>query len=228
MQVKICGIQNENELLTAVNAGADAVGFLVGQLHESKTFILASTAGRLAQQLPPYVTPAIVTHLTEAEDINEIMRRANIFTVQVHGAANEEIFKLRDLLPPFAKIIIAEYIKDLRDILPLEELYPVVDAVMLDCYNRGVETIGRESEDATYNWRDAAEFVSQCPLPVIIGGALSDENVAEAIKQTMPYAVDACNSLKDSENQSCDQEKCANYVKNAKMAFLIKTDKKLT
>ena len=56
MQVKICGIQNEYELRTAVAAGADAVGFLVGQLHKSKTFILASTAGRLAQQLPPYVT----------------------------------------------------------------------------------------------------------------------------------------------------------------------------
>ena len=109
MQIKICGIQNEHELQTAIDAGADAVGFLVGQLHRSKTFILASTASRLAQQLPPYISPVIVTHLTKAEEIEEIMTRANIYTVQLHGVANEEIFKLRDLLPVHAKIIICEY-----------------------------------------------------------------------------------------------------------------------
>ncbi len=221
MQIKICGIQNEHELQTAIDAGADAVGFLVGQLHRSKTFILASTAGRLAQQLPPYISPVIVTHLTKAEEIEEIMLRANIYTVQLHGAANEEIFKLRDLLPPYAKIIVAEYIKNLNDLLSLEELYPVVNAITLDCYNREVALIGQQNENKAYNWRDAAEFVSQCPLPVIIAGGLSDENVAEAIKQIMPYGVDACSYLKDEETQICDQEKCVNYVRNAKLAFLV-------
>ncbi|MDD5596839.1 MAG: phosphoribosylanthranilate isomerase [Victivallaceae bacterium] len=220
MQVKICGIQNEYELRTAVDAGADAVGFLVGQLHRSKTFILASTAGRLAQQLPPYITPVIVTHLVEAEEIAEIMNRANIFTVQLHGVANEEIFKLRDLLPPYAKIIVAEYIKNLNDIMGLEELYPVINAVTLDCYNKEVSQIGEPGEDKDYHWRDAAEFVSQCPLPVIISGGLSGENVAGAIKEIMPYGVDACSYLKDSETEICDRQKCIDYVKNAKLAFL--------
>ncbi|MFA6715218.1 MAG: phosphoribosylanthranilate isomerase [Victivallales bacterium] len=220
MQVKICGIQNEYELRTAVDAGADAVGFLVGQLHRSKTFILASTAGRLAQQLPPYITPVIVTHLIEAEEIVEIMKRANIFTVQLHGVANEEIFKLRDLLPPYAKIIVAEYIKNLKDLMGLEELYPVINAVTLDCYNKEVTLIGEPGEGKDYHWRDAAEFVNQCPLPVIISGGLSGGNVADAIKEIMPYGVDACSYLKDGETEICDQKKCIDYVKNAKLAFL--------
>ena len=220
MQIKICGIQNEHELQTAIDAGADAVGFLVGQLHRSKTFILASTAGRLAQQLPPYITPVIVTHLVEAKEIEEIMTRANIYTVQLHGVANEEIFKLRDLLPAHAKIIVAEYIKKLNDLLGLEEIYPAINAIMLDCYNKEVALIGQQNENKTYNWRDAAEFVSQCPIPVIIGGGISAENVAEAVKQIMPYGIDACSSLKDKETETCDQQKCSNYVKNAKLAFL--------
>ncbi len=219
MQIKICGIQNEHELQTAVKAGADAVGFLVGQLHRSKTFILASTASRLAQQLPPYITPVIVTHLNKAEEIEEIMLRANIYTVQLHEVANEEIFKLRDLLPPFAKIIVYEYMKNPKDLMGLEELYPVVDAITLDCYNPEINLIGQESSDKTYNWRDAAEFVNQCPLPVIITGGLSEENVAEAVKQIMPYGIDACSRLKDKETENCDQDKCVNYVKNAKLAF---------
>jgi phosphoribosylanthranilate isomerase len=220
MQIKICGIQNEHELQTAIDAGADAIGFLVGQLHRSKTFILASTASRLAQQLPPYITPVIVTHLTKAEEIEEIMMRANIYTVQLHGVANEEIFKLRDLLPAHAKIIVAEYIKNLNDQLGLEEIYPVINAITLDCYNQEVALIGQQNENKTYNWRDAAEFVSQCPLPVIIGGGIDAENVAEAIKQIMPYGIDACTYMKDRETETCDKQKCNNYVKNAKLAFL--------
>ncbi|MDD5697013.1 MAG: phosphoribosylanthranilate isomerase [Victivallaceae bacterium] len=227
MQVKICGIQNKYELQTAIDAGADAVGFLVGQLHTSRNFILASTAGRLAQQLPPYMTPVLVTHLTKAEEVEEIMQRANIYTVQLHGVANEEIFKLRDLLPPYGKIIVVEYIKNLKDLLYLEELYPVINAVTLDCYNQETALIGLENGSKTYNWREAAEFVSQCPLPVIIAGGLSEENVAAAIEQTMPYGVDACNRLKDAETQACDREKCINYVKNAKLAFLRETDNNL-
>ena len=220
MQVKICGITNEHELKSAIDAGADAVGFLVGQLHKSKSFILASTASRLAQQLPPYITPVLVTHLVKAEEIVEIMLRANIYTVQLHGIEKEEIFKLRDLLAPYAKIIVAEYIKNSQGLLNLSEIYPVVNAIMLDCYNQEVALIGQESENKTYNWRDAAEFVSQCPLPVIIGGGLSEDNVAEAIKKIMPYGVDACSYLKDAEAETCDQNKCINYVKNAKLAFL--------
>lgn len=223
MQIKICGIQNEHELQTAIKAGADAVGFLVGQVHRSKTFILASTAGRLAQQLPPYITPVIVTHLTKAEEIVEIVERANIYTVQLHDATNEEIFKLRDLLPSHAKIIVSEYIKNPRNLMELEELYPVIDAINLDCYNKDVNMIGEQSENEIYNWRDAAEFVSQCSLPVIISGGISGENVAEAIKQIMPYGIDACSRLKDLDTENCDQEKCVSYVKKAKLTFLSET-----
>jgi phosphoribosylanthranilate isomerase len=219
MQIKICGIQNEHELQTAVKAGADAVGFLVGQLHRSKNFILASTAGRLAQQLPPYITPVLVTHLNKAEEIEEIMLRASIYTVQLHEVENEEIFKLRDLLPPFAKIIVYEYMKKPKDLMGLEELYPVIDAITLDCYNPEINLIGQESDDKTYKWRDAEEFVNQCPLPVIITGGLSGENVTEAVSQIMPYGVDACSRLKDRETGICDLEKCVNYVKNAKLEF---------
>ena len=223
MQIKICGIQNEHELQTAIDAGADAVGFLVGQLHRSKTFILASTASRLAQQLPPYISPVIVTHLNKAEEIEEIMTRANIYTVQLHGVSNEEIFKLRDLLPVYAKIIICEYINNTQKLVEMEEAYPVIDAISLDCYNSEVNLIGQQDENKVYNWRDAAEFVSQCSLPVMISGGLSGENVAEAVKQIMPYGVDACSRLKDDETENCDQEKCVTYVKNAKLAFLSET-----
>ena len=223
MQIKICGIQNEDELQNAIKAGANAVGFLVGQVHRSKNFILASTAGRLAEQLPPFITPVIVTHLTTAEDIEQIMTRANIYTVQLHGVSNEEIFKLRDMLPVHAKIIVSEYMKNPQDLLNLDEIYAVIDAINLDCYNDEVNSIGEKNKNNSYSWQEAAEFVRQCSMPVIVSGGLSAENIAEAVKQIMPYGVDACSRLKDEETENCDKNKCVNYVKNAQLAFLNET-----
>jgi len=223
MQIKICGIQNEDELQNAIKAGANAVGFLVGQVHRSKNFILASTAGRLAEQLPPFITPVIVTHLTTAEDIEQIMTRANIYTVQLHGVSNEEIFKLRDMLPVHAKIIVSEYMKNPQDLLNLDEIYAVIDAINLDCYNDEVNSIGEKNQNNSYSWQEAAEFARQCSMPVIVSGGLSAENIAEAVKQIMPYGVDACSRLKDEETENCDKNKCVNYVKNAQLALLNET-----
>ncbi|QSH40348.1 phosphoribosylanthranilate isomerase [Lentisphaerota bacterium ZTH] len=220
MRVKICGIQNEHDLTTAVMAGADAVGFLVGQIHKSSAFILPSTANRLAKILPPYITPVIVTHLTKAEDIKEILLRADIYTVQLHGIDQEEIYKLRDILPPFAKIIIAEYTHSLKKNTRLDEIYPVIDAVTLDCFNCEPALIGQESDRKKYQWRIGAEFVSSCPKPVILSGGLAPENVEQAIKDIRPYGVDACSSLREAETSSCEQKICKEYVRNAKKAFL--------
>ncbi|MCP3966394.1 MAG: phosphoribosylanthranilate isomerase [Lentisphaerae bacterium] len=220
MRVKICGIQNEHDLTTAVVAGADAVGFLVGQIHKSSSFILPSTANRLAKMLPPYITPVIVTHLTKAEDIKEILLRADIYTVQLHGISQKEVYKLRDILPPFSKIIIAEYAQSLKKNNKLDEIYPVIDAITLDCYNCEPALIGQESDRKEYLWRIGAEFASSCPKPVIISGGLTPENVGQVIKETRPYGVDACNALREEETCSCDQIICKEYIRNAKKAFL--------
>ena len=102
MRVKICGIKNEAELEIAVNAGADAIGFLVGQRFPSPDFILPDKAARLAALLPPFVTPVLVTHLTEPEEIAELIERTGVTTVQLHGGSSvEQVRTLRRLFCPF-------------------------------------------------------------------------------------------------------------------------------
>ena len=90
MRVKACGIKTERDLETAVKAGVDAVGFLVGQVHTSHDFILASTAARLVKFLPPYVVPVIVTHLTAPDAILDIVEQTSILTIQLHGRSTAE------------------------------------------------------------------------------------------------------------------------------------------
>ncbi|OGV56825.1 MAG: hypothetical protein A2017_21645 [Lentisphaerae bacterium GWF2_44_16] len=221
MRIKICGIRNQDDVDVAVKADADAVGFLVGQLHASTDFILPSTASRLASELPPYITPVIVTHLKEADKIMEIILRTGISNVQLHGGSSlPEVKKLRDLMPLCSKIILSTYIVDNKCVPEIKQFYPFIDAVLLDAYNREPNLIGQENVSNSYNWEFSANVVKECPLPVILAGALDGSNVAEAVKLVKPYGVDANNRLKTEDGKGRSLEKCINFVRNARNATI--------
>lgn len=217
MRIKICGIKNQDDIKVLVKAGADAAGFLVGQLHASPDFILPSTAARLVSMLPPYICPVLVTHLRTAEEILEIVTKTGIYTLQLHGCSSvSEIMKLKDSLPLKSKIIISSYILNNQCIPDMKEYYRHVDAVLLDAYNHGPEEIGQENN--TYKWDFAAEVVKSCPLPLILAGGLGPENVAEAILKVKPFGVDANNKLKTEDGQARSLEKSIAFVRNARSA----------
>lgn len=216
MKIKICGVKNSEDLKIAVESGADAVGFLVGQLHASSDFILPSTASRLAAELPPYITPVIVTHLIEAEAIFEIIKKTSIYTVQLHGGSNiGEVKKLKKLLPDCGKIIQAVHIVyDSVDSDP-EGFYPYVSAILLDSYNKSTGQVGGTGK--THNWEKSAQIVKASKVPVVLAGGLNPRNVAEAIKMVKPFGIDANSGLK-GENGVHSIDLCRNFVLNARCA----------
>ncbi len=215
MRVKICGVKTPGDIDTVVKSGADAAGFLVGQLHSSSDFILPSTAGRLASLLPPYISPILVTHLKNAEDILEIAGKSSIPNVQLHGdTATDQVARLRDGLPALSKIIYAVNVKP--GIIPeLDgDLLPLINAVLLDSGEEGkVGGTGR-----THDWRTSAQFVSESTKPVILAGGLHPGNVAEAVSTVRPYGVDANSKLK-AEDGGRDPILCAGFVYEAKKVF---------
>lgn len=219
MRVKICGIRNEADIEVVVKSDADAAGFLVGQLHPSPDFILPSTAARLSKHLPPYITPVIVTHLNEAEQINEIIYKTGIKTIQLHGGISlEELEKLFKLMPDSTKLIFATHVVSNR-LEPdnYDDFLPMVDAMLLDSHNRVDGSVG--GTGMIHNWRVSAGIVNNCPKPVILAGGLGPDNVAEAVKTVRPYAVDANSGLKAGDG-SRSLEACRNFVQNAKAAAL--------
>lgn len=222
MRIKICGIRNQEDVDVAVKADADAVGFLVGQLHASPDFILPSTASRLASVLPPYIMPVIVTHLKEADKIMEIILKTGINNVQLHGGSSlPEVKKLRDFMPLNSKIILSTYIVDNKCVPEIKQFYPFINAVLLDCYNREPSLIGQADSSNLHNWEFSANVVKECPLPVILAGGLDGSNVVEAIKLVKPYGVDANNRLKSEDGKSRSLEKCIDFVRNARNAAIV-------
>lgn len=219
MRVKICGIQNIEELNIAVEAGADAIGFQVGQLYASKSFILPSTARRLVEKLPVWVTPVLVTHNIMADEILELVSHSGISTVQItRNCSLAEITKLRDKLTPSGKIIYTDYLHHLIDDMILAEIIPLIDAINLDCYNTAPELVGIEDCEKSYLWEDAVAYVKNSLIPVIICGRLDEHSVAEAIAKIHPFGVDGCTKLKSAEGV-LNIDRATQFVWNSKQEF---------
>ena len=216
MRVKLCGIRHEADLAAVVAADADAAGFLVGQLHASNDFILPSTAARLAGQLPPSISPVLVTHLLRASEIAQLVAKTGILTVQLHGGVKFcEVRKLRDKLPLNGKLILAVHVVDGTLDPEPEEFYPLIDAILLDSRNRATGQVGGTGR--VHDWNTSAALVKRCPRPIILAGGLTPDNVAEAVRAVRPFAVDANTGLK-GEADARDPGKCLAFVANAKAA----------
>ena len=215
-RVKICGIRNEDELSAAVSAGADALGFLVGQVHASAHFILPGTAARLAKALPPYIQPVLVTHLTEPSEIADLVNRTGITTVQLHGGNTPaQVAAIRNKLVDQAKIIVAVHLQQERQIIDLMDYYTVANGILLDSSLPEEGKVG--GTGIPCNWDLAAKFAERSVIPVTLAGGLAADNVADAIRKVRPYAVDANSRLKN-DSGAVDYEKAIAFCNAAKLA----------
>lgn len=214
MRVKICGIRNENELEAAAASGADAVGFLIGQVHPSSDFILPGTAARLVRRLPPGVSPVIVTHLTEPDEILELVDRTGITTLQLHGGSTpEQVRAVRDALPPAAKLVVTLHLNSENDFVKALDFYSAADAFLSDSFDEEKGKVGGTGK--THDWALVRRFREYSKLPVILAGGLCPDNVADAVRTVQPYAVDANSRLKNAEG-NVDPALCAAFVAAAR------------
>ncbi len=218
MRVKICGIKNETELETAVNAGADAVGFLVGQRFPSRDFILPEKAARLTALLPPFVTPVLVTHLAEPQEILGIVEKTGILTLQLHGGCTpEQIAVLRKTFGNAAKLITVLHVGQVPDeVNPAPAGFEVCsDGFLADSFDPVTGKVGGTGK--IHNWQTTARIVKTVRRPVILAGGLNPDNVAEAVRTVRPYAVDANSALRPLGE--LDPKIASAFVQNALRAF---------
>jgi phosphoribosylanthranilate isomerase len=214
VRVKICGVRTRGDLKAAIDAGADAIGLLVGQIYASPDFILPGTAGRIAESLPPFVSPVIVTHLTEPSPILEILRKTHISNVQLHGGSSvDDVAKIRGEIHPSGKIILAVHVIKGEAIPDFEPYIPYINAIVLDSFNKSSGQAGGTGK--IHDWKKSAEIVRRTKIPVILAGGLNPQNVAEAIRTVHPFGVDANSGLKD-KNRACSKELCSAFVREAK------------
>ena len=187
MRTKICGIRNAADARVAIEAGASAVGFLVGITHLAEDKIDPSDAREIIRMLPPFVSSVMVTHLTEADQIVDLARQLNPTTIQIHDYVDPSVAEAVKKSLGWIKTIKAIPVVDRVEALELVKAYQgVCDALLLDSVTKG--RIGGTGK--THDWTISKEIIEASQLPVFLAGGLNPDNVAEAARFVRPYGVD--------------------------------------
>jgi len=175
MKVKICGITNREDAFSAVNAGADALGFVF--VESSARYIVPEAAAAIIGDLPPFVTSVGVFMNASRSAILDAVKRSGIRCIQLHGDESPDDAKGYNL--PVYKAFRVDETFDPKAITKFH-----CPAFLFDTYVPG-EPGGTGK---VFDWRIAVE--AKRHGRIILAGGLNPENVVEAVRTVQPYAVD--------------------------------------
>jgi phosphoribosylanthranilate isomerase len=193
MRIKICGIRHQDDAKVALDAGADALGFLVGIAHLAEDKIRKEEAKAIIESLPPLVSPVAVTHLTDVQKIIDLIMYLGVNTVQIHDYIEpKEVKTIRENLPG-VKIIKGVHVEGEDAIEMAKYFEPYAHAILLD--SRTTDRLG--GTGITHDWNISARLVKSISIPVILAGGLTPGNVLEAVYKVKPYGVDVNSGVED-------------------------------
>ena len=175
-RVKICGITRPEDALTAVKAGADAIGLVF--YGPSPRCVSLEQAQAIAQVIPPFVTITALFVDPTAEEVQNILDSVRIDLIQFHGDENEHFCE--QFNTPYIKAI---RVRNTQDVVANSLRFPSALAFLLDSFKPGVP--GGTGE--TFDW---SLIPQESQKPIILAGGLTAENIATAIQQVSPFAVD--------------------------------------
>jgi len=201
-KIKICGITNLEDANAAADLGADALGFIF--VPDTPRYIEPQTASRIIRELPPFITRVGVFADASPEEIHKTIQTCGLNAIQLHGSETPEY--CREI--KCAKVIKAFRVKDRNSLFPIPEYQ--VDAYLLDTYVKGKK--GGTGE--TFNWELAKE--AKPYGRIIIAGGLTPENVAAAIQNVQPYAVDVSSGVEARPGKK-DHAKIRAFIENVRL-----------
>ncbi|PKQ39457.1 MULTISPECIES: phosphoribosylanthranilate isomerase [Pseudomonas] len=182
---KICGITRIEDALAAVAAGADAIGLVF--YGKSPRAVGVEQAAAIVQALPPFVTTVGLFVDMPRDQLQQLLQRLPLDLLQFHG----------DESPADCEGHGRPYIKALRvrpgeDVAAAMAPYSGARGILLDTFVEGVPG----GTGASFDWSLVPENAAK---PIILAGGLDAGNVAEAIRQVRPYAVDVSGGVEASK-----------------------------
>lgn len=191
-RVKICGITCLEDAQQAIKAGADALGFVF--YPPSPRYVEPHVAAEIIAAIPPFVTCVGLFVDAPAEQVAAIAERCQLDLLQFHGAETEADCKRHHR--PYIKAL---RIRPEMDVAAAVAAYPSARAMLLDSYVKGVPGGTGES----FNW----QLIPEALRPkIILAGGLEVENVASAVEQVAPYAVDVSGGVEREKGRKCPQK----------------------
>lgn len=193
MRIKICGITNIKDALDAIEAGADALGFVF--YEPSPRYITPQDALRIIQQLPPFVQ-AVGLFVNESQPkVDTICRYTKLDIAQI--ITDEENY-FKTLETKYIEVIRAKAKEDLQNLNPNK--FYLVDAF--------VEGFGGQGKRIALDWFDGVDCSK-----IIIAGGLTSQNLQE-LNGYRFFGVDVSSGVEASKGKK-DKNKMIKFVQEA-------------
>jgi phosphoribosylanthranilate isomerase len=183
-RIKICGLTREADVDDAIDAGADALGFVL--YPKSSRAITLARAVDLASRLPPFVTPVLLLVNASPAEVHQATRQLPHALLQFHG----------DETPEQCQAAGRPYLRAARmepgfDLLNFAARFQSAQALLLDAHVEGYGGGGK-----AFDWSLIPQNV---PLPVVLSGGLNPANVIDGVLGVRPWAVDVSTGVEASK-----------------------------
>ncbi|WP_457746757.1 phosphoribosylanthranilate isomerase [Sulfurimonas sp.] len=193
MRTKICGITSYEDAMVAIEAGADALGFVF--YEKSPRYITIQKAKQIIEQLPPFVEKVALFVNEDAKKIDATCKKVGATLAQIHFDASDELYDALKI--PHIKVIRAQ---SKEDILQYSQQYRLVDAYC--------EAYGGAGKRINLEWFDGVDCSK-----IILAGGLTPQNVA-SLKRYNFYGVDVSSGVEISHGKK-DATKVKEFIDNA-------------
>lgn len=201
-RVKICGITSVEDALMVVAQGCDAIGLVF--YAPSPRYVLPEQAAMIVAALPPFITAVGLFVDATQNEIQSVLATVDLDCLQFHGNETPEQCRVYGL----------QYMKAIRvqpdtNLLQYEIDFYDAKALLLDAYVVGL--VGGTGQ--AFDWNLIPKTLVK---PIVLAGGLTSDNVALAIKQTSPYAVDVSGGVEKAKGIK-DAAKVAAFMKEIKI-----------
>lgn len=180
-RIKICGLTRAEDVDAAVDAGADAIGFVF--YRPSPRYVTPEAAARLVARLPPFVTSVgLFVNAAEAE-VREVLEQVPLQLLQFHGDETETQCAVYGR--PWLR---AARMRAGFDLIEFTRSHPSASGILLDAFVDGYGGGGK-----VFDWSLIPDALDRRRL--ILSGGLTPENVVDAVRRVRPWAVDVSSGV---------------------------------
>jgi phosphoribosylanthranilate isomerase len=183
-RIKICGLTREQDVDAAVEAGADAVGFVL--YERSPRHVSIARLAQLARRLPPLVMPVCLFVNASPDLIDEAVAAVPTALLQFHGDEGREQCE-QPGRPYLRAIRMAPGV----DLLDCASGFASAAGLLLDAFVEGYGGGGK-----AFDWSQIPPGV---PLPVVLSGGLNPANVIDGVMHVRPWAVDVSSGVEQDK-----------------------------
>ena len=183
-RIKICGLRDVATAVQTAHEGADAIGLVF--YPPSPRHVDIAQAAAIAAALPAFVSSVGLFVDADPALVREVIATTQLDVLQFHGDESPEY--CRQFGRPYIKVA---RVKAGTNLVEYCARYPDARGLLVDAYVDGVP--GGTGE--AFDWR---MLPNDLPLPLILSGGLHPDNVADAVRQVRPWAVDVSSGVEAS------------------------------